>query len=172
MNLHFADDNDEVAEALKLAFRGYPEIAVTVGDLLKLATNCVVSPANAQGFMDGGIDRAIVSFFGSAIELKVRDAILRRPEERLPVGSSLVVRTGHEVIPFLLVATTMESPEMVEPLNAYRAMTAILRLASSNEEIGRDVFCPGLCTGVGGVRASDAAEQMARAYLDWQRKAK
>jgi len=152
MNLHFVDDNAEVAKALQLAFREHPEVEVADGDLLKVATNCVVSPANAQGFMDGGIDRAIVAFFGSVIESQMRDAIIRRPEGRLPVGSSLVVRTGHGVVPFLLVATTMDSLEMVEAVNAYRAMNAILRIASSNKEVGRDVFCPGLCTGVGGVR--------------------
>jgi len=172
MTLHFIDDNAEVADALQFAFRAHPEVEVMAGDLLKLARNCVVSPANAHGFMDGGIDRAIVTFFGPAIEPQVRDAIVCRSEERLPVGSSLVVRTGHAVIPFLLVATTMESPEMVEAVNACRAMKAILRLASSNEEIGRDVFCPGLCTGVGHVPPSEAAEQMVRAYQDWKQKTK
>lgn len=166
MKLHLVDDNADVADALRIAFRDNPEVEVINGDLLKLAKNCVVSPANSQGFMDGGIDRAIVAFFGAGIETKVRDAIGRRTDSRLPVGSSLVVKTGHAVIPFLLVAPTMESPEIVEAVNAYRAMKAILRIAAAHDEIGRAIFCPGLCTGVGGVPPSEAADQMARAYRD------
>jgi len=106
-------------------------------------------------------------FFGTEIEAKVREAIGRRPEAHLPIGSSLIVNTGHAVIPFLLIAPTMESPEMVEPNNAYRAMRAILRIASAHEEIGRALFCPGLCTGVGRVQPLDAAKEMVRAYQDW-----
>jgi O-acetyl-ADP-ribose deacetylase (regulator of RNase III) len=168
MKLHLVDDNADVAGALRIAFRDHPEVEVVNGDLLKLARNCVVSPANSQGFMDGGIDRALVAFFGAEIEAKVRDAIGRRPDSRLPVGGSLVVKTGHAVIPFLLVAPTMESPEMVEAVNTCRAMKAILRIASAHEEIGRAIFCPGLCTGVGGVDPTEAAARMARAYRDCQ----
>jgi len=168
MNLHLVDDNADVASALKIAFQGRPEVKVMNGDLLRLARNCVVSPANSQGFMDGGIDRAFVSFFGMQIETKVRDAIARYPEGRLQIGSGLIVSTGHAVIPFLLVAPTMEAPEAVEPSNAYRAMRAILRIGSAHKEIGRDIFCPGLCTGVGDVLPSDAAKEMFRAYEDWR----
>ncbi|HXI71464.1 MAG TPA: macro domain-containing protein [Verrucomicrobiae bacterium] len=168
MRLHFVDDNTEVVKALQATFKVHPEVEVTNGDLLKLARNCIVSPANSQGFMDGGIDKAFVTFFGSEIEARVRTAIGRRPEGRLPVGSSLVINTVHAVIPFLLVAPTMESPEMVEAVNAYRAMRAILRIATAHEEIGRAVYCPGLCTGVGGVLPSDAANQMLRTYEDWK----
>jgi O-acetyl-ADP-ribose deacetylase (regulator of RNase III) len=49
-------------------------------------------------------------------------------------------------------------------------MKAILRMAKAHAEIGRAIFCPGLCTGVGGVDPSEAGEQMARAYHAWQRK--
>lgn len=168
MKFHLVDDNAEVVNALQVAFRAYPEIVVDNGDLLKLAKHCVVSPANSQGFMDGGIDQAFVRFFGSQIEGKVQDEIRGRSEGRLPVGSSMVVKTGHAVVPYLLVAAAMESPEMVEAVNAYRAMMAILRIASAHEEVGRAVFCPGLCMGVGGVLPSDAAREMVRAYRDWK----
>ena len=44
--------------------------------------------------------------------------IPRRPEGHLPVGASLVVRTGHERIPHLIVAATMLSPETASPTTA------------------------------------------------------
>lgn len=170
MKLHFVDDNLDVVMALKGAFKEHPEVEVFHGDLLALARNCVVSPGNSQGFMDGGIDKSFTQFFGPGIEATVREAIGRRPEVTLPIGSSMVVKTNHGLIPFSLVAPTMEVPELVDASNAYRAMRAILRIASANEDIGRAVFCPGLCTGVGGVLPGEAAKQMARAYQEWKEK--
>jgi hypothetical protein len=55
------------------------------------------------------------------------EAIARRPEGHLPVGASLVVRTGHPRIPYLIVAPTMVLPEAVSADHCYRAMRAVLR---------------------------------------------
>ncbi|RYD85066.1 MAG: AraC family transcriptional regulator [Verrucomicrobiaceae bacterium] len=161
MQLHFADSNQDVAEALNSAFSRFSDVQVHYGDLLTLAEYCIVSPANSSGFMDGGFDQALLGFFGPAIESRVRDAISRRPKGLLPVGASLLVRTGNHRVPFLIVAPTMIHPEQVEASNAYRAMRAVLRIA---RELNGPVFCPGLCTGVGNVSAPEAAKAMALAY--------
>jgi hypothetical protein len=44
-----------------------------------------------------------------------------------------------------------------------------LRLARNTPELGSDIFCPGLATGIGRVSATDAATQLAQAYADWTR---
>ncbi len=168
MRLSLVDSNPEVAEALVRAFAPYPEVQVSCADLLSLAEGTAVSPANSQGFMDGGIDRQYVEFFGKEIEARVRDAILRREHGSLPVGASLIVGTGHPRIPNLIVATTMISPEHVDPANAYRAMRAVLRIAAQHATVVDCVFCPGLCTGVGHAAPNVSAENMAEAYRDWQ----
>ena len=46
-------------------------------------------------------------------------------------------------------------------------MRAILRIASTNEEVGREIYCPGLATGIGSVPPDDAAREMANAYRDF-----
>lgn len=119
--------------------------------------------------MDGGIDATYRIFFGEQIEETIQAAIARRDEGHLPVGASLVVRTGHERVPYMIVAATMTSPERVEPQNCYRAMRAVLRVAGREKGIGHDVFCPGLATGVGMVPSEEAAAMMAEAYGDWKR---
>lgn len=167
LKLHLIDSDADVASALQTAFSSFSEVEVRHGDLLALAEECVVSPANSFGFMDGGFDRELYSFFGPTIESRVQDAINRRPEGHLPVGASLVIRTGHSRIPFLLVAPTLTLPEQANPTNAYRAMRAILRAARAEKAFFSHVFCPGLATGVGGVTACEAADQMAQAYLDF-----
>src|SRR6266481_6302505 len=168
MRLHLVDQNDELVAAWKKAFNPFPEVTVQHGDLLVVAEHCVVSPANSYGYMDGGIDAAYRAFFGAQIERKVQDAVTSRPEGHLPVGASLVVRTGNARIPFMIVAPTMTMPEEVTSRSCYRAMTAILRTASHHPEISTDVFCPGLATGIGMVPPANAAAMMAEAYRDWK----
>lgn len=166
VRLHLIDSNPEVASALQTAFAAFPGVETLCGNLLAHAVGCVVSPANSYGFMDGGFDKVLYGFFGPEIQVRVQEAIIRRPEGHLPIGSALLVATGHRRIPLLLVAPTMILPGEVAALNAYRAMRAVLRTAS--REAGRisRLYCPGLATGVGGVDASEAAMEMARAYQD------
>jgi O-acetyl-ADP-ribose deacetylase (regulator of RNase III) len=167
MKLHLIDSNLEVAAAMQTAFARFAEVEVRHGDLLAVAEQCVVSPANSFGFMDGGFDKELFCFFGPQIEIRLRDAIARRPEGLLPVGASLLLHTGQARIPYLLVAPTTLLPEHVEPVNAYRAMRAILRISRSEAAACSRIYCPGLATGVGGVAPSEAADQMARAYSDF-----
>jgi O-acetyl-ADP-ribose deacetylase (regulator of RNase III) len=48
-------------------------------------------------------------------------------------------------------------------------MRAVLRIAGTDAEVGCDVYCPGLATGVGMVPPEHAAAEMAQAYGDWKR---
>lgn len=172
MRLHLVDHDPDVVSAWRQTFAAYPEVTIEQANLLSVAHNTVVSPANSHGFMDGGIDLTYMTFFGPHIQEIVQDAIAQRPEGHLPVGASLIVRTGHARIPFIIVAPTMILPEPIQSFNCYRAMRAILRIAATDPVVGQDVFCPGLGTGVGQVPPSEAASQMARAYGDWKNSGK
>lgn len=166
--LHFVDTSGDLVYELRRAFHRVDDVACLDGDILTVARNAIVSPANSYGFMDGGIDAAYSAFFGPRLQVAVQEAVNRRPEGHLPVGASLAVRTGHGRIPFMIVAPTMHTPGEVVSDNCYRAMRAILRLMHAEPEIGREVFCPGLATGVGRVPPAEAAKQMFRAYDDWR----
>lgn len=167
LKLHLTDSDEEVATALRDAFCRFADVEVRHGNILSSAEQCIVSPANSFGFMDGGFDLELYSFFGPSIQVRVQEAIQRRPEGHLPIGASLVIHTGHERIPFLIIAPTVTLPEQVEPSNAYRAMRAVLRAAQAAHTSFSNIFCPGLTTGVGGVDPNEAAKQMARAYDDF-----
>ena len=54
--IYFVDRNPDVIQALSKAFNGISDISCRHGNILELASNCVVSPANSAGFMDGSID--------------------------------------------------------------------------------------------------------------------
>jgi O-acetyl-ADP-ribose deacetylase (regulator of RNase III) len=168
LRLHLIDLNGQLVDAWQKAFAPFPEVGIQQRNLFSVAENCVVSPANSFGFMDGGIDAAYREFFGPQIESAVRHIITTRPEGHLPVGASLVVRTGHVRVPYLIVAPAMVTPEAVPGKNCYRAMRAVLRVAGTDAKVGRAVYCPGLATGIGRVPPDEAATLMAEAYRDWK----
>jgi|WetSurMetagenome_2_1015567.scaffolds.fasta_scaffold353404_1 O-acetyl-ADP-ribose deacetylase (regulator of RNase III) len=167
MIIHFIDTNPAIVQSWKEEFSNFPDIDIACADILSLAHNCLVSPANSYGFMDGGIDLAYYHYFGPSIQIRVQDAIARRPEGKLPVGASLLIPTGHRIVPYLIVAPTMELPMAVEAKNCYRALVAVLRTAAKYPSQISDIFCPGLATGVGMVDPQEAAKEMVAAYRDW-----
>ena len=167
MKLHLVDINEALVEQWRIAFAPFPEVSVQCADILAVAHHCLVSPANSHGFMDGGIDDQYRSFFGPRVEQTVQEAILRRPDQMLPVGASLVVATHHETIPWLIVAPTMEMPEAVPAEHSGRALRAVLRLVRQHHQLDADIYCPGLGTLTGRVSPDLAAQQMALAYANW-----
>jgi len=167
MELIFADRNYDVAESLKSVFKDFPEIQVFNDDLLVIAENSIVSPANSYGLMDGGIDLAYINHFGTGLQKKVLERI-DPLGGRLNVGSAVTVHIGKGKIKYLIVAPTMELPGEVHPINCYRAMRAILREIEKNKDLHKKVFCPGLATGTGRVSAPNAAKEMYNAYVDWK----
>jgi O-acetyl-ADP-ribose deacetylase (regulator of RNase III) len=167
VKLTLVDIDPRVVDAMTRAFSGHPEVAVVQGDLVALAENTVVSPANSYGFMDGGIDEAYAAAIPD-VERVVRNAIARRPEGHLPVGAAVLVAVSHARIEYVIAAPTMLMPERVESDNAYRAMRAMLRVAAAAPTQVRSVYCPSLCTGVGAVPPPMAAAAMAEAYADWR----
>lgn len=167
VTLTLVDTEELLIRAWRQEFAAFPEVSIAEGDILGLATNCVVSPANSYGYMDGGIDREYVDFFGSKLQMVVQDAIAKRPEGYLPVGAAIVISTGNPRIPHMICAPTMVLPQAVPSINSYWAMVAVLRTASARPELAKNVFCPGLATGVGQVDPSAAAREMRAAYADW-----
>lgn len=169
MKLHLVDINLLLVNAWKTAFKDFPEVDIQLDDILNIAEDTIVSPANSFGYMDGGIDLAYMKFFGPRIQIITQNAIRERSNGQLPVGSSLIVETGRTRIPYMIVAPTMKIPGPVPAENAYRAMRAVLRIMSNETHKDRNVYCPGLATLTGRVPIEQAADKMAEAYRDWKK---
>jgi O-acetyl-ADP-ribose deacetylase (regulator of RNase III) len=168
MRLHLVDIEPELVVCWEEAFAPFPEVEVACANILEVAQDTLVSPANSYGRMDGGIDRLYSAFFGPTLDARVSEAIARRPEGYLPIGTSLLIPTGHPRIPHLIVAPTMLEPEAVPASHAFRAFAAILRLAMQYSNRIQDIYCPGLATGIGRVAFPEAAQEMANAYRKWK----
>jgi O-acetyl-ADP-ribose deacetylase (regulator of RNase III) len=153
------------------------------------AFDCMVSAANSFGLMDGGVDAAITAFFGWELEARVQRQILDEYQGEQPVGTSMIVETGHPQHPYIAHTPTMRVPmDITRTDNVYAAMWAMLLAVRRHNrhvlarasapgpggglESGaggglkpiRTVACPGLGTGTGHVPFREAARQMALAY--------
>lgn len=134
--------------------------------------DCMVSPANSFGLMDGGADLAIVKFFGAQLEQTVQHRILHEYRGEQPVGTSMIVETGHAKHPYLAHTPTMRVPMRITRTDhVYLAMWAMLVAVHQHNQHAerpiRIVACPGLGTGTGGMLHHEAARQMALAYRNF-----
>lgn len=155
-------------------------VEVHQGSIFDVACDAVVSPANSFGFMDGGIDRRYVEFFGPAVQDRVQACIRGCHCGELLVGQADIAPTGHDRIPYLIVAPTMRVPTALgRSIHPYLAARAALLLAlrgrfSCGELVGRPVAdrvrrvaFPGLGTGVGRVPPAACARQVRAAIEDF-----
>ncbi len=131
--------------------------------------DCLVSPANSFGMMDGGMDAAIINFFGSSLMERVQERILADYLGEQPVGTSMIVETGHLKHRFLAHTPTMRVPMSIIGTDIpYVAMWAMLLSVRCHNQHAQykisSIACPGLGTGIGRVPYSEAARQMALAY--------
>ena len=129
----------------------------------------MVSPANSFGLMDGGVDLAIIQFFGMDLMDRVQEHILEHFRGEQPVGTCFIIGTGHRQHPFLAHSPTMRVPMRITATdNVYQAMWAMLlavwRHNRDSDRKIKTIACPGLGTATGGVQPRSAARQMSLAY--------
>jgi O-acetyl-ADP-ribose deacetylase (regulator of RNase III) len=170
IRLILVDPQRPLCEAWLKAFRGLPNVEIAQGYFEKLpAFDCMVSAANSFGLMDGGVDGAITNFFGQQLMERVQERILREYRGEQPIGTSMIIETGHELHPYIAHTPTMRVPmSIAETDNVYTAMWAmLLAVDRHNQTVERQIetiACPGLGTATGRVSVDKAAAHMALAY--------
>jgi O-acetyl-ADP-ribose deacetylase (regulator of RNase III) len=96
IRLILADPTAALCEAWRETFADLPYVTVVNDSFERLeAFDCMVSAANSFGLMDGGIDAAIIRFFGHHLMLNIQQHILKEYLGEQPVGSSFIIGTGH-----------------------------------------------------------------------------
>lgn len=163
------DPSRDLVEAWQVHFADCDRVAVVHGRFEEVdAYDCLVSPANSFGLMDGGVDAAITAFFGDQLMARVQERILMEFLGEQPVGTSMVVATGHAEHPWLAHSPTMRVPMDIRGTDhVYKAMLATIQAVARANELGAGiahVVCPGLGTGYGRMSADEAARQMRAAY--------
>ncbi|CAM5512903.1 ADP-ribosyltransferase domain-containing protein [Streptomyces tanashiensis] len=101
------DVNDEVVEAWRSAFADTPGVEIRKGSLLDVDVDAWVSPTNARGRMDGGVDAVVKRHLGAGVQVRVQRAIRDGFGGSLPVGSAVCVPSGAAVPRYLISTPTM-----------------------------------------------------------------
>ena len=170
LRLILVDPNPAFCSALALCFQGFSQCEIVTGYFEDLPEfDCMVSAANSFGLMDGGIDAAIIAFFGEQLQKRVQKRILEEYLGEQPVGTSFVIETNHPRHPYLAHTPTMRIPMPIGRTDyVYLAMWAmLLAVRKHNREAEHKIHtvaCPGLGTGIGTMEFSEAARQMSLAY--------
>lgn len=151
---------------LELYFDSAPEVEIVCDDFRHFMethrVQCVVSPANAFGLMDGGYDLAITEWFGDQLQKRVQQHIIDHFYGEQPVGTSFLIDAGRDS-QSLIHTPAMRTPQpILDPRVIYQCMrTTLMCAAEYNIE---SIVIPIFGGGVGGVRPQLAAEMMWKAY--------
>ncbi|KZV66351.1 macro domain-like protein [Peniophora sp. CONT] len=154
----------------------------------QLACDCIVSPANSFGIMDGGYDMALSRYFSAdggddiyALTRTAQKAIQARWRGYAPPGTATVTSLPPNIHNPVGATTLAVVPTMCRPEDVrwhrdlvYNAMWALLcDLERWNAENPakpvRRVLMTGLATGTGAVSADKAARQMIMAIKHFAR---
>lgn len=92
---------------------------------------CIVSPANSFGLMDGGYDMAITKYFGTNIQDKVQQYIIENYYGEQPIGTSFIIDINDNQK--LIHTPTMRTPSRIkDELVIYQCMRTTLITAIQN----------------------------------------
>jgi O-acetyl-ADP-ribose deacetylase (regulator of RNase III) len=170
IKLILVDPNYSLSLAFQERFDYLPNVEIANCGFEQLPSyDCLVSPANSFGMMDGGVDAAITKFFGISLMERVQQKILDDYLGEQSVGTSFIIETGHPQHPFLAHTPTMRVPMQIVGTDiAYIAMWAMLLAVEHHnrhhpQKIAT-IACPGMGTGIGRIPPDEAARQMALAY--------
>ncbi|WP_304066502.1 macro domain-containing protein [Megamonas hypermegale] len=165
MNLILCDCNPILCTEWEKNFRDEPKVQIVCGDFKSVPEyDCIISPANSFGIMDGGFDLALVNYFGQELMERVQDKIRAEYAGEQPIGTCLIVETGNKKHPYLAHTPTMRIPRIIKEYDTiYNAMRAMLLEVRKYPDI-KTVLCTGLGTATGKVSPIIAARQMYLAY--------
>ena len=164
LKVWLVDVKKDMVDAWRKVFKD-EQVNIRDDSIFNVPVEAIVSPANSFGIMGGGLDLYIKRFFKKDVEAEIQSIIKREYGGELPVGSAILIKTGHKTIKYLISAPTMKYPGSKIPAhNVYLSAKAALELA--RERSIQSVALAGMGTGVGGVSCEDAAQAMYEAYKE------
>ena len=165
MKIYLLDRNYSIVECWRERFTGVKDVEIVCDDFARFMNThdveCVVSPANSFGLMDGGYDLAISKYFGWDLSKKVQQYIIDNLYGEQPVGTSIIVDINEKQK--LIHTPSMRTPSQIkEPLIIYNCMRTCLMLAKQNNI--KSIVIPAFGGECGNVAFSLIAEMMFQAY--------
>lgn len=165
--IYLLDINPEITKALKKEFDPSSNVQVVTDDFKHFMDThrdieCIVSPANSFGYMNGGYDEAIADYFGISLENEVRNHINKYYLGEQSVGTSFMIdipNTNKK----LIHTPTMRLPSPIkEPLIIYQCMRETLICAFSH--LVFSIVIPAFGGATGKVKPDVIAKYMKAGY--------
>jgi O-acetyl-ADP-ribose deacetylase (regulator of RNase III) len=176
VNVTLVDVNPKMVAAWRHSFEENPEVSILSGSMLERDVDAWVTPTNAKGSMDGGLDAIIKKALGPQIEVRVRQEIQTRHGGFLPVGHATCVPSGRARPRFLISTPTMfgSSDDISDTLNVALACAAAFQAVHMQNARGaggiRSVALPGLGANTGKVPVEICADLMWTGYSLFRRR--
>lgn len=179
LKIYLLDRNPEMYSAWSKYFFDIPNVDIVCADFIgfmrQYKVDCVVSPANGYGLMDGGYDEAITAWFGSELQQRVQRFIMDELYGEQPLCSSIILDTNVDGVK-LIHTPTMRFPGIIKDDSViYHCTRSCLITALKNSV--NTIVVPAFGGLTGCVQRDTVARMMRRAYdqladppdiIDWK----
>ncbi|ECP5789991.1 phage tail protein [Salmonella enterica] len=172
MKLILSAPEPAMAAAFECYFQNTDNVEIIPGPFETIPEfDCMVSAANSFGLMDGGVDAAITTYFGTQLQRRVQKYIIQEYLGEQPVGTAFITETGDGEHPWLIHAPTMRVPLIIDGTDAVYNATraALLAIFQHNKSVAeykkiKSVVFPAMGAGCGQVPPDSVARQMKLAW--------
>ena len=166
MKIYLLCNKLDMVLAWKMYFQNEENVSVVFDKfdnfMCTYKVDCIVSPANSFGLMDGGYDEAITTLFGDELQKSVQKYILENYYGEQPVGSSFIIETPVKGIK-LIHTPTMRVPEKIyDDAVIYTCTRTCLMTALENNI--ESIVIPAFGEATGKVSCDNVAGMMWMAY--------
>ena len=129
MKIYLLDRERLITTEFEKWFCDQEDVSIVTDDfqhfMITHDVECIVSPANAFGLMDGGYDLAISQYFGDALQRKVQRKIISKYGGHQPLTTALTVNIDDKKklihVPTMLIPSRIKDPYII-----YECMRATL----------------------------------------------
>ncbi len=125
--------------------------------------DCLVSPANSYGIMNGGYDLALTRMFDDCLQEKVQEYIINNLYGEQPVGSSIIVDIPNTNKKLIHTPTMRIPSPIVDSEIVYTSMRSTLICALNNNV--KSIIIPAFGGDTGMLPMRIVAKEMFKAYI-------
>lgn len=166
MKIILLDNKRPMCLAWKKYFKDIPNVEVVNEDIEYYDIDnidCLVSPANSYGLMDGGYDFALTRIFGDEMQHAVQNYIINNLYGEQQVGSSIIVDIPNTNKKLIHTPTMRIPSPIVDSEIIYTAMRSTLMCALNNNV--KKIIIPAFGGATGMLPFNTIAIEMYKAYI-------
>ena len=166
MKIILLDNKRPMCLAWEKYFNGISDVEIANDDIEYYDIDdidCLVSPANSYGLMDGGYDLALTRMFGDELQQSVQDYIINNLYGEQTVGSAIIVNIPNTNKKLIHTPTMRIPSPIVDSEIIYTSMRSTLVCALKNNI--KSIIIPAFGGATGMVPFNTIAREMFKAYI-------